>query len=836
MAARQAESPSADLSSMVTEVLHASGRKFSIRRKFKQCSCDECQQQYFQGAFEQIPGQDDLTDTAANDLIQNYLRSIQEDKAWLKKCVGEYGTRLVNTWCTQKSQAQRKALLCDIFPNAHRGGWSLFEYAAKKGCVWNEENEKFWFMFYLSTDSLANDRSKLLRLLHTRTTSALEDWFAFDLIQTEFLCKCQRWRCKFNPNCVRMHGPNIGKLTQWQSDHAHRRDILGFPLAETVLFVQKEIFKLLRSIVLKLIKQGDPFSGCQKWETWVSSNFRNPQDLEVWSEFDVRPFSDPLTFDIDRLLKVAKAKSEEAEDILWLMQTDARYLQNEIRSRGNSKVRQSLGKKKSYSFINNSIPVGPMIHALIWGWIFEECCNVQKIQHQCAPSLGSGQRVLQEYDHALWSLQLLVQYAWNHFTEKNGNEVLISAQFEDQLTVREVSSQYVSEITGRRSTHGVYAFTKGTGSEAFRKNRLHWCLRKLVEPEGHIDHSWLFSYFDEWLRNPNVQHEKMRFEPQVLMYISDMAACMDILRSLKCARPKATEVPREVLIKRNCSRHWWRTVYVDDVQNSMGQHKKLIAMIEEMDQLILPHGKKDQLYLDRFDEAHQLLNRFWKEARTYQRKFLAVKKFSTQDKEKWIDKFKYCLEKQHLEEVAQERTSIIAAIAAASNQPQRQAKSNVTTEEIPDWVLDRSENPDRTSLPPQQLRLKVKTHGIPREQGGVQDGATHLPTDFKTSQTPIALNSKSYKLIKRMFPKSSDETAGSEIDWSRFVSTMADIGFSATQAGGSAVAFQGEAGRVVFHRPHPVPKLNPQTIQWFGKRLKKRCGLDRENFVCKVAE
>jgi hypothetical protein len=62
---------------------------------------------------------------------------------------------------------------------------------------------------------------------------------------------------------------------------------------------------------------------------------------------------------------------------------------------------------------------------------------------------------------------------------------------------------------------------------------------------------------------------------------------------------------------------------------------------------------------------------------------------------------------------------------------------------------------------------------------------------------------------------------------------MTDAGFSASGSGDSAVTFTHDnVGRIIFHRPHPVAKLDQTMLIWNGKRLNKRFGMDRDSFVC----
>jgi HicA toxin of bacterial toxin-antitoxin, len=83
-----------------------------------------------------------------------------------------------------------------------------------------------------------------------------------------------------------------------------------------------------------------------------------------------------------------------------------------------------------------------------------------------------------------------------------------------------------------------------------------------------------------------------------------------------------------------------------------------------------------------------------------------------------------------------------------------------------------------------------------------------------------------------MFP--CKEESSRCVDWDGFVHAMKDAGFTARSNGGSAVLFEGNpklGGKIVFHKPHPIAKIDPITLRSIGKRMAKWFGWSRELFV-----
>ena len=78
-----------------------------------------------------------------------------------------------------------------------------------------------------------------------------------------------------------------------------------------------------------------------------------------------------------------------------------------------------------------------------------------------------------------------------------------------------------------------------------------------------------------------------------------------------------------------------------------------------------------------------------------------------------------------------------------------------------------------------------------------------------------------------MFPESPEERS-KVVDWEAFVLSMNDVSFSARNGGGSVVIFEREdngvegRGRILFHKPHPVAKLDPVILQAMGRRMHRR--------------
>lgn len=138
---------------------------------------------------------------------------------------------------------------------------------------------------------------------------------------------------------------------------------------------------------------------------------------------------------------------------------------------------------------------------------------------------------------------------------------------------------------------------------------------------------------------------------------------------------------------------------------------------------------------------------------------------------------------------------------------------------------------------PGSSKSKIKTRPqeerAPENDSAASDLAILKLTD---ENEKIAVGKESLGLFTRMFTRSTYKQGMTK--WTEFVAALKDAGFyagfSATHNGGSVVTFTDERagkGAIVFHRPHPDPKIDSNMLRGWGKRLRKWFGLDDNMFI-----
>jgi hypothetical protein len=142
-----------------------------------------------------------------------------------------------------------------------------------------------------------------------------------------------------------------------------------------------------------------------------------------------------------------------------------------------------------------------------------------------------------------------------------------------------------------------------------------------------------------------------------------------------------------------------------------------------------------------------------------------------------------------------------------------------------------------------EKKEKVKTRGVAdpsKAQADDQDaGNEGTPDRPATPPKPVfKVSHRTMKVIGMLFHRPGDRDHPGELEWKELLHAMAEIGFSATKAYGSAWNFvpTSEPLRswcsqdIMVHEPHPTRKMSFWKVRQFGQRLAYRHKLDASYF------
>ncbi|KAK5635317.1 hypothetical protein RRF57_011029 [Xylaria bambusicola] len=105
-------------------------------------------------------------------------------------------------------------------------------------------------------------------------------------------------------------------------------------------------------------------------------------------------------------------------------------------------------------------------------------------------------------------------------------------------------------------------------------------------------------------------------------------------------------------------------------------------------------------------------------------------------------------------------------------------------------------------------------------------------------ETQIRATPRVMNVVSLLYPQTAAESSRS-VNWEDFVYALRDVGFTARNTGGSAVLFEKNGGddrvngggKIVFHRPHPMARIDPVMLHAMGRRMTKWFRWTKDQFV-----
>lgn len=222
--------------------------------------CDLCNRNLYSVAAQESGVQRyhrSLTAQEAQAEINSLLTGIRRDIAELKVKLHTHGDLIASRW-SKKSVDKRGRLLC-AFADFCFGEWppllSTEKLPVSNFTVWfPEESRKKLspFALWIQANDFAEDRLKLLALLHLRAEHSPQSWATYDTIQSGKLFK-RALDLPHNPHCVKMFGEDYGKLVSHDSALVHTSAIMSFPRALTTIRAQHVILRALCQVLDQIV-------------------------------------------------------------------------------------------------------------------------------------------------------------------------------------------------------------------------------------------------------------------------------------------------------------------------------------------------------------------------------------------------------------------------------------------------------------------------------------------------------------------------------------------------------------------------------------------------------
>ncbi|EME87882.1 uncharacterized protein MYCFIDRAFT_169614 [Pseudocercospora fijiensis CIRAD86] len=311
-------------------------------------SCLVCSGQYrtlhSQANIHTLRYEKAFSDADAANQISNSLKAIRANFAAIRQLIQQYGDTFVRRW-SKKSAAKRYKLLISVMPQVYKRGSDGLSLG-KISCSNLADCRGTLLLPWLNIEYLSQDPHSLFALLHARTTNSLSSWALFDQYQLAGSFSQGALSVAYNPHCVAMDGGDdsaYGVLVPWDVEKAHRREIIGFPMAQLICDAQELLSSNLKSIVEMVLENGleEATQGNGNWIRLIGSDFRADSDS---SSFQRRPmaFTSPPSLCLDKMLETFRSRHASAMDEAELLQTDPAFAKDLLSTAERSIVHKTV--------------------------------------------------------------------------------------------------------------------------------------------------------------------------------------------------------------------------------------------------------------------------------------------------------------------------------------------------------------------------------------------------------------------------------------------------------------------------------------------------------------
>ncbi|KAF7187268.1 hypothetical protein HII31_11356 [Pseudocercospora fuligena] len=788
-------------------------------------SCTVCSGQYrtlhSQAHIHILRYETALSDTDATNQISNSLKAIRANFGAIGQLMQQYGDTFVKRW-SKKSIEKRYKLLMSVMPKAYkRGGEGVS--LSKISCSNLADCRIALLLPWLNIEYLSQDPHSLFALLHTRTINSLSSWALFDQYQLAGSFSQGALSVAYNPHCVEINGGDdvaFGALVPWDMERAHRRDIIGFPMAQLIFDSQKLLSSYLKDTVEIVLQNGleEATRGDCNWMKLTERGFRADSDS---SSFQRRPmpFATPPTLHLTKMLETFRSRHASAKDEAELLQTDPAFAKDLL-----STAERSMVHKAGCDHVRSSMLPSLMTDSL----------SRLQMMFQICEQINLTQKTLQkEPEHVQPS-----EYAIAVRTL----DAVLAGFFEELLA----KSRRLSLHLGLFDEHFHFGLCGCDIPIATRKsdkdpvfnalNAMYGHNRDACDLPGHFIHQ--------------AQSHSDRLPLKLSECLSDMAAVDEAVMSIRCSHPSfgAPEVATiPVIAEKHQECMHWRTVAYDDhvTQNIKKFQPQLSRQLEKFIKTPLADSKINLKSVANFDASHEKLGAFWSEYREARMSLLKEKDCPEDLLPEAMETLRFGLSKEYIDSRENERCEILAAVKEKEDASRRRQLSTPSKSRMPQCPVNELHQTVWGSLVVQetprsrlQLKEKVKTRpDVPTPQPTrIEDPLQNAPENdiLNENEDRIQVSSNTMDIVHRMFVTYGKHMTGN-VRWNVFVAAMEDAGLAAEHDnGGSEVTFRDikrGKGSIVFHAPHPDPRINPICMRAYGKRLQRQLDWSYDLFV-----
>jgi hypothetical protein len=598
--------------------------------------CSVCLPQYF-------PASHSFTDKQAEAVLESTVNSIKSDLAFLRDSLARHADFLVSRW-KKKSRDKRSTFLKThtqlfeerwaavhlldrvglperaypgprIIPKVRtirtpegKYAITLELHTAQSLSDANLRDETLashtdsWFLPYLDVETLSEDPTLLLSLLHHRSSNEPEEWLAFDNANIVLVEHFSIMSSTFNRNCVVMQGPDYGKLVPWNAEQAHRWEIVGFTKAHVLLTAQRKMFNLLSKCVKGLLTEATTppeLSLNPKWNSMISSDFSRFKTSFPWSTDFVKPFSAPRRFDAREISELITSHHRVVLDELELLQTDPQYVQSLVKEFRACLFFESFRAKDVMPWLVDYLFFETVHREAYWRQLAAE--SEQMMRYSDVFERSPSVQAKQDFERAVFIVQDLCIETFAIFEPQVQAGLLIQKGFERNF---EFQGDATVESTNRTFSQ----------KDCFPDDLLHWSMSTLGYDENRpftMDPSFNFAIIDYLCRNDT--KEAARISQTMLDRLSDMSIVSEVISSIREDMTRNRSIHAQVakLFPKHVTspQDWIKKINAKHgkvLGDLLGPHLQHLCQ-----EFPWPRGKHDLKWLEEATAARACLDKFW---------------------------------------------------------------------------------------------------------------------------------------------------------------------------------------------------------------------------------
>lgn len=623
-----------------------------------------------------------------------------------------------------------------------------------------------------------------------------------------------------------MHGSDYGQLTKFDEANCHQWYNIGYPRAGLILEAQALLYNFLRRFLPLLLDNVNVEDGCLKWDQRVGGG-RQAANLERYA---ADMFATSPAFAPHLLFAIVDARKREAEDELWLLQTEPALLQQQLRQELSAQVVKMYTGDQRWAalFAHFVMPIVGRIDYL--QCLAGLCESVADMHEQYETALGVGQDISIAYEETLIALEEAAFEFAAALVERLGVRLSTSPAFQQYFTHRKDDKgvMYSSLKPDRPSVTPGVVITSST-VDYFKEEPLLWPFLRLREcfalrwKGQRLDATTLLDFFDDLVAASKV-HGKKRIDSHVYALVSDIAVINQIFTALRTHRPRFwTNVMPEATKKQYCeSQQAYRVLRSKDCRVEDLDFSPYGERFRNFYDVHFPSGPKNEQWLEQASRVRELLQTFWDSIASIRYSDMSQAGASDEEIEEAMVLFRATQAPEHLEELQEER------LAVERRRERRKQMADVSEDTLGPHDLT---TPKQDAGLAQQLKPKIKTKRDQEARVDPGDEEVENGDIEESASLHIAVKANNLPLFDHMYPSQQDAPDKTKTKWEHFASALTDAGFTMSQSRGSAVAFSKPEGSIVFHRPHPNPVIDSVMLRAMGKRLRKWFGWGRDVFV-----